>query len=210
MKMDRNDYIAARGLLMEHLKCIVKVARANDAKVVKMLATRREQWARVAGDVVRYIINNELPSDAMALLSMADEARKELEAVFGFGTLRGSLEMGTTVSILEVFTRVERLRPLYGQEPAQVPGSVAPVGADVPQDILRLFAGNVKRYNQFMASARGAKPKGIAEAFKEYGTLTPYDEKGIPTTLYKYLAPLPGFQVTGWENFKKAFARVFN
>ena len=192
---------------MEHLKCIVKVARANDAKVVKMLATRREQWARVAGDVVRYIINNDLAIDAMALLSMADEARKELEAVFAFGRLRGSLEMGTTVSILEVFTRVERLRPLYGQESGQVPGSVAD---DVPQDILRLFAGNVKRYNQFMDSARGAKPKGIAEAFKEYGTLTPYDEKGIPTTLYNYLAPLPGFQVTGKTNFQTAFRRAFD
>ena len=207
--MDRMDYLGSRESLAAFFRGLIMAARANDVEAVVMMVKGREQWAGLTGNVVRYIINEGLEDDAIKILSLAHDARGELEKVWRFGFADSAIEMATTVSLLEVFARVGRLRLMGGRVPG-VPADVPPVPPDVPQDVLRLFGGNKLRFCRFFNASWGAAPKGIARAYKENGTITPEDEKGIPTTLYEYLDKLnQGFWITSKSNFQKAFKDVF-
>ena len=214
--MDRMEFLGSRESLAAFFRGLIMAARANDVEAVVMMVKRREQWAGLTGNVVRYIINEGLEDDAINILSWAHDAREELEKVWRFGFADSAIEMATTVSLLEVFARVGRLRLMGGRVPGvpadvpPVPQDVPPVSADVPQDVLRLFGGNKLRFSRFFHASWGAAPKDIARAYKENGTITPEDEKGIPTTLYEYLDKLnQGFRITSKSNFQKAFKVVF-
>ena len=80
--------------------------------------------------------------------------------------------------------------------------------SDIPYDVLRLFGNNRSNYMKFHNEAKGKAPRYIAEAYKKYATITPENEKGIPTTIYNYLKE-QGIRVTSEDNFRKAFKKIF-
>lgn len=73
-----------------------------------------------------------------------------------------------------------------GEEVANKPEN-APQKASVPQNILRLFDGELRNYQTFINACRGQCPKEIARLYKEHGRIQLEQEKGVVTLIYNHL-----------------------
>lgn len=77
---------------------------------------------------------------------------------------------------------------------------------DIPHDILRLFEGNIVKYQDFIEVCKNRCPKDIARLYRTHGKIQDCHERGVVTLLYRHLEK-KGILHCSLRNFQKHYSK---